>query len=232
MIKVDLEGLRAALHRLPKNRAKTAELGWDDIAREALCYLNSTAAAMNPPKRQAAPWKVEQELRAIADCTRTLRHKLDTISNEAVNVIETGAYTDMAVGADPFAWFPIGRYSFDSDGVPTPEEPWFDHDYTRPGELGRLADLLDSVSNSVGAMKSAPNGNRAPSQARVAMVAAKDRLINTLHWELHSAIDRPKSHILPIAQAIHTWATGEPVGIEWGQAEIERTDARIAAIRT
>ena len=229
MIKVDLEGLRAALRCLPKNQAKTAELGWDDVAREALSYFHSTAAAMNPPKRQAAPWKVEQELRAIVDCARTLRHKLDTISNEAVNIIETEAYTDKAVGGDPFAWFPIARYSFDSDGVPTPEEPRWGHDYTRPGELGLLADLLESASDSVGSMKSAPNGNRAPSQARVAMVAAKNCLVNTLHWELHSALDRPKTHILPIARAIHTWATGEPVGVEWGQAEIERTDARIAA---
>jgi len=227
MAKADLEALKAALGRLPKNQAMTANSGWADVAREAAGYAQAIA---DPPKRRPAPWKVEQELKALAECARTMRHKLANISRPALDTIENSAYSRIGKAADPWPWFPIGRYSFDDDGVPEPEEPWGGHDDMRGYELGALAAFLDDVAGYTATRKAEPKGKRTPSLAQQVKARAKANLVDCLHLQLHIFLDRPITHVLPIAQAVHTWATGEPVGKDWGQTEIDRIKDRIAAL--
>jgi len=219
MAKPDLEALKAALARLPKKAAQTAEMGWDDIAREARAYALALA---EPPKRNPPPSKVEAELKALAACARTLRHKLTTASRPALNAIENGAYSRIGKAADPWPWFPIGRYSFDSDGVGNPEEPWWGHDNLRPDELSILASFLDDVAQSAASRKGAPRGPRTPTETQQALDRAKRSLVSTCHFELHIALERSVSHALLIAQTVHTWATGEAVGKDWGQSVIDQ----------
>jgi len=223
----DLQRLEDALQQLPKKRAQTAMLGWSDIVIEATEYA---AAVSDLPKKDPAPWEVEAELKAIAACARALQDRLLRISRSALAVVENEAYTPQGKEADPWPWFSIGRYSFDSDGVPEPEEPWGGHDDMRTYELGVLAPFLESAASIVAKRKSAPRGERTPTQAQRVKDKAKRMLISTLHFELHTVLDRPVTHVLPIAQVIHTWATGESVKDEWGQTEIDRTNERIRAV--
>jgi hypothetical protein len=227
MAKADLEALKVTLGRLPKNQAVTAEVGWFDIALAATEYAQAIA---DPPKRNPAPWKVEQELKAIAVCARTLRHKLANVSRPALAAIENDAHSRIGKAADPWPWFPIGRYSFDDEGVPEQEEPWWGHDDMRGYELGALATFLDDVAGHTATRKSEPKGKRTPTQTQQVKSVAKHRLIEWLRFELHIANDRPISHVMPIAQAVHTWATGEVVGKDWGQTEMDRIKEQIAAL--
>ena len=227
MTKADLEALKAALGRLPKKARETAEMGWTDIAREARVYAQALA---EPPKRRPAPWKVEQELKALAECARTMRHKLANVSRPALDTIENSAHSRIGKAANPWPWFPIGRYSFDDDGVPDPEpeEPWGGHDDMRGYELGVLASFLDDVAGHAATRKAEPKGKRTPTQAQQVRDRAKQSLVSTCHFELHILLQRAAGHALLIAQTVHTWATGEPVGKEWGQSVIDQEKERAA----
>lgn|GEM_PF-5001773 len=218
----DLQSLKAALERLPKKAAQTAEMGWTDIAREAQEYARAMA---EPPKRNPPPSKVEADLKALAACARTLRHKLTTLPRPALDAIENSAYSRIGKAADPWPWFPIGRYSFDSDGVPTQEEPYLGNDCMRPDELEILAAFLDDVAGYAATRKAEPRGKRTPTQAQLAKDRAKRSLVSTCHFELHIALDRAVGHALLIAQTVHTWATGEAVGKDWGQSVIDQEKA-------
>lgn len=113
MVRAGLDELKAALADLPKNQAKSAAESWKWIARAADEYARAMAEA---PKRPLPPWKVEKELKAIADCARTLQFKLQQVSGAAVGAVEDRAYTQKWRDADPWPWFPIGRYEQDEEG--------------------------------------------------------------------------------------------------------------------
>lgn len=238
-----LESLRAMLEALPKRQAETARLCWRDIQWDAERYRE--ALAREESNHRAAPWEVERDLAGIAADMRDLAQRIQRASPDVLRAIENEANYEppewgMAPwhertryrlenprGADPFPWFEIGRYSPQSDGTWEPVEPHWGHDGMRPYELREMADFLEKMAQRVGSGKAAPNGPRDLRPATKAKMNAKERLISSLDFELHWMEGRPKGHILPMVQTIHRWATGDPVGSEWGWTELERARKRM-----
>ncbi len=223
----DLDRLKEMLGRLPKKQAKSAEIDWTNISMEAMRYrqkvTESSATAQDEKKVQ--PWEIEKEILAIATDARNLRERLARVTRPVLNVIENEANPSPDV-ADPFPWFPIGRYKFDSDGVPEPQEPWWGHDNMREYELEALAVFLESAAGTVAQRKKNPRGPRPLTDATIYRERAKNFLIADLHLNIFVFHERPLSHVLPIVQVVHEWATGVPVGKEWGETELDRVEAR------
>lgn len=222
-LKPDTDALLAQLRTLPKNQAKTAEALWGGIKEIALSHKAASDWLARPAKKEIPCSIIERDLTAAAASVRDATQKLARLTGDHLEMIDEG---DME-GYFPWFRFDPSAIFRANDGF-DPEDPRACMgEGVALGELRSLAEVLDRAAGNAAKRKAAPNGHRGE---RWSMASAINPMVGRL-FALLMRNGHIKSHVLPIAKAIHTWARPEdgPLSDDWGGMALKRAEKEFTA---
>jgi len=222
---------------LSKDEICTALLCWDDYNWDDSHYppiygikFSAIAYGINPAtdpvkhkskNKKHSPYEIELELDRLAAAANDLAVKLRSMSNECRELISSTSFIYNPLSCNEECsekshfnystiteWFEIERAHICDDGSIQEDELYFEMGNLRYKELIEIAEFIKIAAKKAQAMKQDRRGKRVTNSGR----------LYSLEWlmlnlgKIVMIQKRQMEHVIPIAQKIHEWATGEPLG--------------------